>query len=207
MSHRLLFAALFPFALAGCAAVSYTPISHDSPKPSGAEPGCLTADFAPGVECLALVRASEWWSDTGVKVQEGMVYRVTVPAGQSWMDAARVNEAPHGEPGSATMNLAARYKRHDTAWFSLIAAVAGPGMGVDRTELDWVDVGLVVGRGCPSVTFRARHAGTLTLYPNDARGPETHPTLFYDNNKGQVWVRVKWLEKAADPALARCERR
>lgn len=206
--------ALCALALAGCAAVKYTPTAYDSPKPAGPDQSCLTGKLDYRNECLALVRAKDVWSDSGVQVTKGEVYRVTVPPGQSWLDAGRVNVPPQGEPGSPMMNLASKYKRHDTDWFSLIAAVAGAGTGFDREERDWVDVGRMARTGCTSVTFEAQADGALAFYPNDAKGqPELDRNQYYENNQGQAWVQVKLLtqEEAAaaknNAPFAPCHRR
>jgi hypothetical protein len=224
-------------ALAGCAAIRYEPIPYDSAKPDEAIPGCLKeAGLREGHECLALVRAAQWWSDTGVKVEAGQVLRITVPPGQVWFDADRVNHPPFGEKGSGLMNFYARFKRHPAyhdvppheqrrleahvdkgnprLWFSLIAAVIEDKTGTEHPTN--VDVGHVIVQAklqnpqaeCSSVDFTAPARGSLTLYPNDARGPDSHPTLFYENNRGQVWVRVRALKTGelavAPPALGRC---
>lgn len=184
--------------LAGCAAVRYEPTSYDSPKPVlEGVPGCLAAPLAQGGECLALVRADQWWSDTGVSVKKGAAYRLTVPAGQTWFDKGRVNYPPYGEIGSWAMNLFAGYKRQkESLWFSLIAAVVEPGLGSDRPEWQSVDIGKAAEKDCDSVNFIVQQSGALSLYPNDARGPLTHSTYFYENNSGQIWVRVRWLTGA-----------
>lgn len=187
-------------ALAGCAAVRHEPISHDSPKPVlPGMPGCLStgALAAPGDECLALVRADQWWSDTGVSVKKGAAYRLTVPPHQVWFDKGIVNQPPRGDPGSRLMNLFARYKRNEEGlWFSLIAAVVEPGSGLDRQEHQSVDIGAAIKKeyaACGSVIFLVKENGALSLYPNDAKGPASHPAFFYENNSGQIWVRVRWL--------------
>lgn len=186
--------------LTGCAAVRYEPTSYDSPKPVAAGvPGCLSKDAlaAPGDECLALVRADQWWSDTGVTVKKQAAYRLTVPPHQVWFDKGIVNKPPYGDPGSRLMNLFERYKRHEGGlWFSLIAAVVEPGSGLDRREYQRVDIGAANKKKCEecdSVIFVAQEDGALSLYPNDAKGPASHPTFFYENNSGQIWVRVRWL--------------
>lgn len=189
--------------LTGCAAVRYEPTSYDSPKPVLKDvPGCLPAgSLAPGGECLALVRADQWWSDTGVSVKKGVTYRLTVPPHQVWFDKGIVNKPPHGDPGNRLMNLFARYKRHEGGlWFSLIAAVVEPGSGLDRREYQSVDIGAASHKDCDSVIFVAQEDGALSLYPNDARGPATHPAFFYENNSGQIWVRVRRLRAEEAPA-------
>ena len=188
---------VFAATLSGCAAVRYEPTSYDSPKPIGAGvPGCLSKDAlaAPGDECLALVRADQWWSDTGVTVKKRAAYRLTVPPHQVWFDKGIVNKPPYGDPGSRLMNLFESYKRHEGGlWFSLIAAVVEPGSGLDRREYQSVDIGAASKKECDSVIFVAQEDGALSLYPNDAKGPASHPTFFYENNSGQIWVRVRWL--------------
>lgn len=187
--------------LTGCAAVRYEPTSYDSPKPVGAGvPGCLSAGAlaAPGDECLALVRADQWWSDTGVTVKKQAAYRLTVPPHQVWFDKGRVNVPPNGECGNGIMTLFEHYKRQEGGlWFSLIAAVVEPGSGLDRREYQRVDIGAASKKECKEcdsvVIFVAQEDGALSLYPNDAKGPASHPTFFYENNSGQIWVRVRWL--------------
>lgn len=195
--------------LTGCAAVRYEPTSYDSPRPVEAGvPGCLSAGAlaAPGDECLALVRADQWWSDTGVSVKKRAAYRLTVPPHQVWFDKGIVNKPPHGDPGNRLMNLFARYKRHEEGlWFSLIAAVVEHGSGLDRREYQSVDIGAASKKECDSVIFVAKEDGALSLYPNDAKGPASHPTFFYENNSGQIWVRVRWLTDTEKEASATTE--
>lgn len=198
--------------LTSCAAVRYEPTSYDSPKPVGAGvPGCLSKDAlaAPGDECLALVRADQWWSDTGVTVKKQAAYRLTVPPHQVWFDKGIVNKPPYGDPGSRLMNLFESYKRHEGGlWFSLIAAVVERGPGLDRREYQSVDIGAAIKKECEecdSVIFVAKEDGALSLYPNDAKGPASHPTFFYENNSGQIWVRVRWLTDKEKEASAATE--
>jgi len=198
--------------LTGCAAVRYEPTSYDSPKPVEAGvPGCLSAGAlaAPGDECLALVRADQWWSDTGVTVKKQAAYRLTVPPHQVWFDKGIVNKPPYGDPGSRLMNLFESYKRHEGGlWFSLIAAVVERGPGLDRREYQSVDIGAAIKKECEecdSVIFVAKEDGALSLYPNDAKGPASHPTFFYENNSGQIWVRVRWLTDKEKEASAATE--
>jgi hypothetical protein len=195
--------------LSGCAAIKYELISYDSPKPDlpGIR-GCLADParrLAPGDECLALVRADQYWSDTGVIVQKGAAYRVTVPPGQAWFDSARINEPPFGEPGSRLMNVYARYLRKTGgAWFSLIGEVVTQDPTVKEGDRV-VDIGAAASPNCASVVFTAGADGPLALYPNDAKGPDTHPTLHYENNSGQIWVRVRWLKDRTGPATPTAE--
>ncbi|HQR99114.1 MULTISPECIES: hypothetical protein [unclassified Polaromonas] len=198
--------------LTGCAAVRYEPTSYDSPKPVEAGvPGCLSAGAlaAPGDECLALVRADQWWSDTGVTVKKQAAYRLTVPPHQVWFDKGIVNKPPYGDPGNRLMNLFESYKRHEGGlWFSLIAAVVERGPGLDRREYQSVDIGAAIKKECEecdSVIFVAKEDGALSLYPNDAKGPASHPTFFYENNSGQIWVRVRWLTDKEKEASAATE--
>ncbi|MES2685294.1 MAG: hypothetical protein V4706_00650 [Pseudomonadota bacterium] len=182
-------------ALSGCAAIRYEPTSYDSPKPPLKDmPGCLSKGAPnPGDECLALVRADQWWSVTGVKVQKDAAYRLTIPPHQVWFDKGRTNTPPYGEVGNSAMKLFDRYKRQEGLWFSLIAAVVEPGSNLDRKELQSVDIGSAANKDCKSVIFIASEKGDLTLYPNDARGPDGHSTYFYENNSGQIWVQVRQI--------------
>jgi hypothetical protein len=45
--------------------------------------------------------------------------------------------------------------------------------------------------------MQIKHAGQLAMYPNDSHGPSIAPRMFYKNNHGQIWVRVKRLANVA----------
>lgn len=194
---RSLAACLTAVLLAGCGVTKYEPVAFDSMKPLIPDaPGCLEKPLVRGAQCMTLVRADQWWSDTGIVVQKGEAYLVTVPPGQAWFDKDRVNTPPRGEHGSDFMNFFKETKRcQERPWFSLIGGVVRPGSPHTEAPLQSADLGSAANEK-GSAVFRAREDGALVLYPNDAIGPDTHSTLYYENNSGQIWVVVRWLTGA-----------
>lgn len=171
--------------IAGCAQVTYERVHLDTPRPRATKgvPPC-SGTLQENATCLALVRASQWFSETGLTVATGERYRISVPACQFWYDEGRLNVPPTGEAGSGLMNLFAKLKRHgESDWFSLIAAVLSPsGEPVEPV----FDLGLSGADGV--ITPMAE--GKLVMYPNDARSTNEDREYFYRNNHGQVWVMV-----------------
>lgn len=183
--------------LGGCAQVSYDRVPLDSPMPFEAKDlaacqGILTE----GASCVALVRADQWSSDTGLDVAKGEYYRITVPPGQFWFDADRLNLPPKGEKGSWLMNRVAHLKRQSNSdWFSLIAVVR-EASGVATCKA--FDLG--------SESFRhgqiaIEDAGKLALYPNDAESTIAVRDYFYRNNHGQVWTVITRCDRTCPIAL------
>lgn len=190
-------------ALAGCAAMKYEPVPYDSVQPVAMPRACRGAALAGDAACTALVRADQWYSDTGLDVQPGERYCIRIPPGQRWFDAARINIPPFGEDGSALMNIYSKQRRDpDARWFSLIAAVvrkdeAGKKpLGDEREQLQRASLDrpsdchpALGGR-----QFVANAAGALVLYPNDAIAATSYDRKhFYRNNSGQVWVTITRL--------------
>jgi hypothetical protein len=175
-------------------------ISHDNAMPASVSAPCSVAPLAVGASCVALVRASQWYSDTGLKVAPGQAYCLRVPPHQSWFDAGRVNVAPQGEPGSGIMNVYSSRKRAPEAgWFALIAAVVRHDpepMSVASEQLDSVDVsGLErpCGPGGDGRRWEPPVAGAMAFYPNDAIADSYDKAFFYRNNSGQIWVVITRL--------------
>lgn len=218
MMRRSLLSLLAWIAVSGCSSIMYTPVTVDSPIPEVVRqeriPVCSEA-LSEGLSCLALVRAENWFSDTGVRVGPGQSYCFQVPPGQAWFDAGRRNSPPQGEHGSTAMNWLAFAKRHEVPWFTLMAGVvlttpvpllkAAPTVLVDvqskefRVSLTAWDVYNVAdqrheltGGEVKSEAFvtSTKVSGALVMYPNDAWGPTGHPDWFYENNSGQIWVRI-----------------
>ena len=188
-------AASLCFALSGCVALSYDTLAFDSPRPATDAPPCLTHSLDKVSECLALVRANQWYSPTGVQVVAGQTYRVVAPPGQQWFDASRRNTPLCGEDGSWIMNLYKTKKRAvDSKWFSVVGVVLQPEViqGVERTQLSSKPQGICATESAHPHwgTFQADASGELALFPNDAMGSAERPAFFYDNNAGQVWVLI-----------------
>lgn len=192
--RTLVLASLLP--LGGCAAVNYEPVTLDTPPPqvSGTPvnmgPHC-TAELRAGAACMALVRAQDWYSDTGVRVKEGQAYCIRVPPGQVWFDAQRRNSPPDGEPGSLLMNVFKWLKRHDQPWFTLMADVAQEGAAKDIASWPALQSHSVAQHRKLDV----KASGALVLYPNDARNLfSSDDQYFYRNNRGQIWVQLAHLQ-------------
>lgn len=215
MTRVVRWALLSPLlALLGCASITYTPVLVDSPLPAAfrtphAGNAPCGSKLEDGQSCVALVRAEDWYSDTGIRVEANQAYCFHVPAGQVWFDAERRNSPPDGEPGNLPMRAMHWAKRDPEPWFTLMAAVSTSPVPTLRP---------VVWAGPPSREFTAllkpstphslarratapmtvANPGALVLYPNDAWGPTGRPGLFYENNSGQAWVQVTRI--AADQA-------
>ena len=134
---------------------------------------------------MALVRAADWYSLVPIEIRAGERYAFQVAPGQFWFDKTERIEAPRGVPGSGLKLLAAGLKRHTASgWFALMATTVAPrhpGKSVVA-----FDVGMH-----QEVTFA--EGGQLAMYPNDARSLPINPEYFYENNHGQVWVKVERL--------------
>lgn len=179
--------------LGGCAQVSYDRVHLDSPMPFEAR------DLVPcqgvlkgGASCLAMVRADQWFTDTGLTVGAGERYRISVPACQFWYDKDRLNVPPKGEAGSGLMNLFTGLKRHDTEWFSLMATVLDSSGEPVEPVFD-------LGRSEADVVIMPKSAGKLAMYPNDARSTNGDQDYFYRNNHGQAWVMVTHCGPSCPP--------
>lgn len=176
--------------LSGCAATKSELQYLDSPAPDlGRIPTCKLQGgqlqrLENGMQCMALVRASDWITRIPLEVGSGEHYVFTMAPNQFWYDKDERIQAPRGAVGDGVKKLVNSWKRNpESDWFALMAATVAQG-GNDERELETHDVG------------RAGHAvfqqsGQLALYPNDAHGPVVFPKLFYGNNRGQVWVRVE----------------
>lgn len=201
---------LLGISLSGCVALTYDLQSFDSPRPEG-NPWdqtltCIDQPAGTHVEHLALVRADQWHSATGVQVLAQHTYRICLPdARQTWFDAERVNKPLCGEDGSWIMRLYnSRRRNPDAKWFSVQATVLAPDKrpNVARKEMTEKPVDLCV-EGMPSMAyFTPTASGELALFPNDAIGSAERPAYFYENNAGQVWLAItlcqgSCLEEAA----------
>lgn len=188
-------AACFCLGLPGCVAVKYDTLAFDSQRPATDAPPCLTHSLDKVPECLALVRANQWYSPTGVQVIAGTTYRIVAPSGQQWFDANRRNTPLCGEDGSWIMNLYEKKKRAvDSKWFSVIGVVLRPEaeLSVERTQLSQHPQG-VCAKDAVHLdwgSYTADASGELALFPNDAIGPPEQPAFFYGNNAGQIWVLI-----------------
>jgi hypothetical protein len=211
----LLFAAS-ALLFSGCAAVKHSGIPYDNPRPANFAnvPGCRGAMLAAGAQCVALVRANQWYSDSHLSTTVGESYCVSVPGVQRWFDLERVNDAPDGEPGSGLMNLYASRKRFRDpsglrpgetewqrarvdGWFALVAAVVKPGArdADDREVLQQASMGGP--RDCGGDTgklLKIDKPGDLVFYPNDAALSDNKKQHFYGNNSGQVWVVITKMQ-------------
>jgi hypothetical protein len=200
-------------ALAGCAAVKYDLGDLDNPWP-GAQPpvACRAGNeaLAVGHECVALVRARDWYSDTRLQVGPNQAYCVEALPNQQWFDAGRVNTPPRGEPGSFLMNLYASGKRYPQAgWFSLIVGVVdtsrptekrlGHEVLVDDPQLESASLEQLDRCGTLGNVFRPQTSGFLVLYPNDAVLDGAAREHFYKNNAGQIWVTVTRMADRVGP--------
>jgi hypothetical protein len=171
--------------LAGCASKSelYSVRPLDAPvcmyKPGKA---LLTLDT--GQSCYAHVIAKERISLTPVRVDACETYEISVPPGQVWDDKGRINRPPHGEDGSFLMNLFKRYKRIQGAqWFALMGTAVD--IELPKTSVPHFNQDLSV---CPKLAIE--RPGQLGFYPNDAIAPWGDGNTFYDNNGGEIWVKV-----------------
>lgn len=192
--HRTAALILLVTALAGCAAGGPEPATAVTPPVVNGQTvnvtGPCPAALEPGRRCWALVRAWDWYSDTGVRVARDQAYCLRIPAGQVWLDRNRRNTPPQGEPGNLLMNAFGFLKRHPLPWFTLMAGVVEgvpPGLQASadiqsRREVQAQDLSA-------QRRLAVAAAGALVLYPNDAR-------FFYRNNHGQIWVQVERLQGA-----------
>lgn len=130
-----------------------------------------------GESCYADILATEFENLTGLKIEEGQEYSITVRGDQVWFDKTRRNKPLCGEPGSFLMNSLLLFKdkrSKDSLWFSLIAEIKGEDKPYDL---------------CPKSektttgSFIATDSGLLVLYANDIEG-------FYDNNQGEIRVEI-----------------
>jgi len=186
--------------LAGCAQVSYERVHLDSPRPKATKgvPPC-SGSLKENATCLALVRANQWFSDTGLTVATGERYRISVPACQFWYDEGRLNVPPAGEAGNGLMNLFSNLKRHrESDWFSLIAAVLSSSGEPLEPVVD-------LGRGGADGVIAPMANGKLVMYPNDARSTNEDQEYFYRNNHGQVWVMVTRCAQSCPSVVPRLE--
>ncbi|OYU44537.1 MAG: hypothetical protein CFE44_12430 [Burkholderiales bacterium PBB4] len=197
-------AALAAAASVGCAASARAPVKTDSPPPlptaaadlvcardGQGQPQTLALDQS----CYALVRAADWFSPTPLRVQPGWVVKVSVPPGQRWYDADRVNIAPEGDEGNVVMRLFSGWKRHaQHPYFALMATVvncapvAGDKPGLRPCQQAEGSRAERVTR--PTEVLSITAAGELAFYVNDAVLPWGWPSAFYGNNQGQIWVRL-----------------
>jgi hypothetical protein len=210
MNHllpRSLLAACCALALAACAEIKYEHVPYDNPPPWGTAapgPSCRTigGQLASGAVCVALVRARDWYADTGLTVHPGEAYCVQVPPGQQWFDASSINSPPRGEEGSALVNLFASLKRYPKAgWFSLIVAVVDPSpanserrpvsavLDSDR-QVEAASLEELRRCGADGNLFRPAAQGRMVFYANDAAVEGPDPEKFYRNNSGQIWVSI-----------------
>lgn len=183
--------------LGGCAQVTYDRVHMDTPRPSSTEslPNC-GGELPENGRCLALVRASHWFSETGLKVAKGERYRISVPTGQAWFDADRRNVPPKGEKGSWQMNLFAHLKRQKRSdWFSLIAVVRDKSGEPIGTAFD-------VGGAHENGEIAIDAEGSLAMYPNDAESTNEVRDYFYQNNHGQAWVVITNCGPSCDSGLS-----
>lgn len=185
--HAPLALLIVSLALGGCASGKrdkrYSVLPDDAPACMH-EPGGKLIKLAPGQSCHAHVIARERISLTPLRVDPCESYEVTVPPAQVWDDKGRVSQPPHGEDGSFLMNLFKRYKRvQDARWFALIGTAVDIGKTASPAPHFDQDLGV-----CPVLTIRRE--GRLGFYPNDAVAPWGDGSAFYDNNNGEIWVRV-----------------
>lgn len=178
-------------ALAGCFRMGYSSLVQDSARPPGSTPACGKS-LKLKESCLALVRASEWYSPTGLSVSPGESYRISVPAGQVWFDKDRRNLPPYGEKGSWLMNLFSK-RDHDSGWFALMAAIVPENQPLS-TGTEPVNPGHDVER---DQDIAVKFAGRLVMYPNDAVWRTGNKDAFYKNNVGQIWVRIECTQSCA----------
>jgi hypothetical protein len=176
--------------LSGCAATKSELQYLDSPVPDLARiPSCKLQGgqlhrLENGMQCMALVRASDWVTRIPVAVSAGERYVFTMAPNQFWYDKDERIHAPGGAAGDGVKKLVNSWKRNpDSDWFALMASTVTQG-DEDAQELETHDVGKT-----GYAIFQK--SGQLALYPNDAYGPVMFPKLFYGNNRGQVWVRVE----------------
>jgi uncharacterized protein (DUF2235 family) len=148
------------------------------------------------------------WS-TGVVVQNGGRYRITVTETAPWRDKTidtdvngfEIGELPHGTTRTA-MFLGLPLRRVlTTPWFRPIARIGAKGN--DEYALDANAPGTVhrPKDNELTATLRARRNGELFLYVND--GVIGLPGLgqpFYANNRGAAEVRIERLGRRETPA-------
>ncbi|MFH1870252.1 MAG: hypothetical protein ABIK82_23625 [Pseudomonadota bacterium] len=196
-SLRSLAFALAIGMLGGCAQITYDRVPMDAPRPSATESLSNCGGELPvSGRCLALVRASQWFSETGLQVATGERYRISVPAGQAWFDADRRNVPPKGEKGSWLMNRFAHLKRQECSdWFSLIAVVRDKSGEPIGTAFD-VSGAHINGE----IAIDAK--GSLAMYPNDAESTNEVRDYFYQNNHGQAWVVITRCGPSCDSGLS-----
>jgi hypothetical protein len=190
------FLVLVCLQIIGCASIKYEPVLVDSAvptlggKPLSAQLPCPDSLDA-GMSCTAVVRAENWFSDTGLRVRAGESYCIRTPKGQVWFDAGRRNSPPIGDSGSSSMNLFKPLKRHGFPWFTLMAGVVDfHGNKMQTSEVLKSSVLRQFKRMDGDGKLEIAEAGALVMYPNDARGPE----YFYANNSGQIWVQISHLQ-------------
>jgi hypothetical protein len=179
--------------LGGCARTGYAPVLQDSARPTTSAPNCGKT-LKLKESCLALVRASEWYSATGLVVSPGETYRMSVPENQLWFDKGRPNSPPQGEQGNWLMNRFER--RHpESLWFALMAAVVSKQDGQNLSTsvaIDSYDIST-------NREVKVASAGLLVMYPNDAAWLSREKEIFYHNNSGQIWVFIECVAMCANP--------
>lgn len=190
--RELMLALTLALSLSGCALFpSYKPVTLDSASPIPGDVKRCGQQLSG--KCIALVRADQWTSKTGVMVKANEAYCVRVLPDQVWFDADRRNTAPRGERGSWIMNR--HIKRHpESDFFSLMIntqlnAVA-PGAPGAAGALPVIAMGMDLGASRPGAPYVTPVDGELVLYPNDAMGPAGAQTHWYKNNSGQIWVEI-----------------
>jgi len=165
----------------------------------------FTAFDAMGQVCKAEAVATPGQFDTsklcaasGLKVERGKSYRVTVTVTEPWLDASIATD-PLGfgrEKMSPAMWLGLPIRRHLSAnWFQMMARVGdgrfgGVGFKLERQDPPRCE--------CPpgpvkyTATVRARRDGELFFYVNDSViGWPGLFGAFYGNNKGKAEVKIE----------------
>jgi hypothetical protein len=184
-------------ASAGCAAVKYETVPYDTPRVADLR-ACAHPERGRVEPCLALVRASEWHSPSGLQVTRGMQYCIEVPEGQRWFDKSLASSPPHGEDHPKLDRFAAMKRVPGQQWFALMVAVAPEKPGRPQTDGKWsppkeTDTAPVAaGASCGQKGWRFQPAqpGELVFFPNDAVSPIGDKRGFYRNNSGQIWVKI-----------------
>lgn len=119
-----------------------------------------------GVQRTVTVYAKPYWNRTGLQLEEGAKYDLTVPAGLTWKDAS-ITSGPSGYERwqmSPFFWLRRSMRNH---WFALMGTI-------DQRHP------FLIGDG---TSHRAPASGELVCYANDA-------PLFYWNNSGELTLSV-----------------
>ncbi|KAA9332051.1 hypothetical protein F0P96_11200 [Hymenobacter busanensis] len=130
------------------------------------------APLAQGQSLETTVQARLPWNATGAYLLRGHRYRLSVPPGQTWLDA-HIESGPEGQPGQGIQRLAGWLRRAPFPWFALVGAIGPDGPP------------FLIGSGVAE--FRPAADGELLCYANDAR-------LFYGNNHGTMRLLITRLE-------------